>query len=67
MQLVQALTPVDRVRRSEFCEEMQLKMDEDGFVERLTSDKTTFHISGKVNRQCPYLGTVPPHAQTAPA
>jgi hypothetical protein len=32
---VQALTPADKVKRREFCEEMQLKMEEDGFAERL--------------------------------
>jgi hypothetical protein len=35
MRLVQALTPADKVKRREFCEEMQLKLEEDGFVERL--------------------------------
>jgi hypothetical protein len=36
---------------------MQLKIEEDDFVERLFfSNEATFHISGKVNRQCPYLG-----------
>jgi hypothetical protein len=29
---------------------MQLKVEEDGFVERLISNEATFHISGKVNR-----------------
>jgi hypothetical protein len=51
MRLVQALTPADKVKWSEFCEGMQLKVEEDGFVERLIcSDEATFHISGKVNR-----------------
>jgi hypothetical protein len=27
-----------------------MKMEEDGFVERLISDETTFHIIGKVKR-----------------
>jgi hypothetical protein len=31
-----------------FEEEMELKMEEDGFEERLISDEATFHISGKV-------------------
>jgi hypothetical protein len=31
--MVQALTPADIVKSREFCE-MQLKMEEDGFVER---------------------------------
>jgi hypothetical protein len=38
----------------EFCEEVQLKMEEDCFVEGLISDEATFHFSGKVNRQCSY-------------
>jgi hypothetical protein len=37
-------------KRREFCKETQLKMEEDGFVERLISDEATFHFSGKVNR-----------------
>ena len=50
MRLVQALTPADRVKRRDFCEEMQLKMDENDLVERLIfCDEATFHISGKVN------------------
>jgi hypothetical protein len=54
MRLVQALTPADKVKRREFCEKMQLKMEEDGFVERLIfSDEVTFHFSGKT--LCPYL------------
>jgi hypothetical protein len=48
MQLVQGLNPADKVKRRDFCEEMQLKMEEDGFVERPM--KPHFHISGKVNR-----------------
>jgi hypothetical protein len=48
MLLVPALTPVDKVKRREFCEEMQLKMEEDGFVERLIlSNDATVHISGE--------------------
>jgi hypothetical protein len=33
LRLVQALTRADKVRRREFCEAMQLKMEEDGFIE----------------------------------
>jgi hypothetical protein len=67
MRLVQALTPPDRVKRREFCEEMQLKMKEDGFVERLISEEATFHISGKVNRHNVRIWeTEQPHAQTEP-
>jgi hypothetical protein len=50
MRLVEALTPADKVKRREFCEEMQLKMEENGFRERLIfCDEATFHISGNVN------------------
>jgi transposase len=57
MRLVQAFTPADRLKRCEFCEEMQLKMREDGFVERLISDEAIFHIHNRgKQRQCPYLG-----------
>jgi hypothetical protein len=45
MRLVQALTPADKVKRREFCDEKQLKMEEDCFVERLVfSDEATFYI-----------------------
>jgi hypothetical protein len=45
---------------------MQMKMEEDGFVEKLIfSDEATFHISGKVNRHNARIGgTEQPHAQT---
>jgi hypothetical protein len=64
MRLAQALTPADRVKRRGFCEEMQLKLEEDGFVERLaSSDEVTFHISGKVDGYNVW-GTAQSHAQT---
>jgi hypothetical protein len=64
MRLVQALTPADEVKRHEFCEELQLKMEEDGCVERLISNEATFHIIGKVNRHNVHIwGTKQPHAQ----
>jgi hypothetical protein len=63
MRLVQALTLADKVKRREFWEEMQLKTEEGGLVERLIfSYKATFHIRGKVNRHNVHI----PHAQTAP-
>ena len=50
MRLVQAFTPADKVKRRDFYEVMQLKMEENNFVERLIfCDEATFHISGKVN------------------
>jgi hypothetical protein len=63
MRLVQALTSADKVKRREFCEKTKLKMEEDGFVERLIfSDEATSHISGKVN-SVHIWGTEQPHAQ----
>jgi hypothetical protein len=51
MRLVQALTPAGKVKRRESNEEMHLKMDEDGFVERpILSHEATFHISDEANR-----------------
>jgi hypothetical protein len=65
MRLVQALTPADKVKRSEFCEEIQLKMEEDGSVKRLIfCEEATFHISGKMDRHNVHIwGTEQPHAQ----
>jgi len=64
MWLVQALTPADKVKRRDFCEEMLLKMEENDFVERLICDETTLHISGKVNlHNVRIWGTEQPHAQ----
>jgi hypothetical protein len=44
---------------------MQLKMEEDGFVERLIfSDEATFYISGKVKRHNVHIwGTEQPYTQ----
>jgi len=50
MELMQALTPADKVQRHDCCEEMQLKMEENDFLERIIfCDEATFHIRGKVN------------------
>jgi len=65
IRLVQALTPADKVKRHDFCEEMQLKMEKNDFVERLIfCDEATFHISDKVNvHNVRIWGTKQPHAQ----
>ena len=65
MRLVQALTPADKVKRRDFCEEMQLKLEDNDFVERLIfCDEATFHISGKVNvHNVRIWGTEQLHAQ----
>ncbi|PNF16165.1 hypothetical protein B7P43_G01102, partial [Cryptotermes secundus] len=45
MRLVQALKPADKVKRRDCCDKMQLKMEEDEFVERLIfSDEATFRV-----------------------
>jgi len=47
MWLVQALTPADKVKSHDFCKEMQLKMEENDFLERIIFRyEATFHISG---------------------
>lgn len=51
LQLVQALLPNDKVKRSEFCDQMLEIMEDGAFQQRLVfSDEATFHLSGKVNR-----------------
>ncbi|PNF42302.1 hypothetical protein B7P43_G05516 [Cryptotermes secundus] len=66
MRLVQGpLNQQTKRKGATFCEEMQLKMEEDGFVERLIfSGEATFHISGKANiHNVRIWGTEQPHAQ----
>lgn len=51
LQLLQSLNDGDKVKRFEFCSDLQELQEEDGFYERLIfGDESTFHISGKVNR-----------------
>ena len=51
LQLVQAITADDKQKRKQFCVDMQEKLEEDEFNERLVfSDEATFHTNGKVNR-----------------
>ena len=50
LQLVEAITADDKQKRKQFCVDMQEKLEEDEFNERLVfSDE--FHTNGKVNRQ----------------
>ena len=65
MRLVQALAPANKVKSHNFCQEMQLKMEENDFVETpIFCDEATFHISGKVNvHNVRICGTGQPHAQ----
>src|SRR5215469_14398781 len=52
LQLVQALSCVDKRVRYSFCMSMQQWNEEDdGFINRLIfGDESTFHLSGKVNK-----------------
>ena len=51
LMLLQKLQPDDYHRRTTFCTELQMLMEEDDFFEKLIfSDECTFHLCGKVNR-----------------
>ena len=51
LQVVQAITAADKRKRKQFCVDMQEKLQEDEFNERLVfSDKSTLHTNCKVNR-----------------
>ena len=51
LQVVQAITAADKRKRKQFCVDMQEKLEDDEFNERLGfSDEATFHTNGKVNR-----------------
>ncbi|KAJ8875944.1 hypothetical protein PR048_023852 [Dryococelus australis] len=46
-----ALKPDDKAKRLSFYEEMQIKMETDGYSKSLVfSDQATFHLSGKVHK-----------------
>ena len=52
LQLVQHLKETDKPLRRDFCNAMQQKMEDDEFDDRLVfSDKATFHVNGKDNKQ----------------
>jgi len=63
LHLLQFLKPTDRIDQSNFCIKMQDAMTEEGFLDRVVfSDKSTFHISGKVHRHNVRIwGTEHPH------
>ena len=51
LQLLQAITPEDKVKRLEFCIQLQQRLEDDGFDGRLVfSDEATFFTNGKVNK-----------------
>ena len=47
-----ALKPDEKAKGQSFCEEMQLRIETEGFIESLvfSSDEATFHLSGKVHK-----------------
>ena len=51
LQVVHAITAADQQKRKQFCVDMQEKLTEEEFNERLVfSNEATFHTNGKVNR-----------------
>ena len=63
-QVVQAITAAAKQKRKQFCVDMQEKLEEDEFNERLVfSDKATFYTNGNVNRHNVRIwGEENPHA-----
>ena len=52
LQLVQALKADDKRKRKQFRVDMNEKLEEDEFNERLVfSDEAKFHTNGKVNKR----------------
>jgi len=51
LHLLQHLKDTDKSTREDFCTQMQVMLEEDGFDDRLVfSDEATFHVTGKVNK-----------------
>ena len=64
LQVVQAITAADKRKRKQFCVNMQEKLEEDEFTERLVfSNEATFHTNNKVNKDNVRIwGEENPHA-----
>ena len=64
LQVFQAITAADKRKRKQFCVDMQEKLEDDEFNERLVfSDEATFHTNGKVKRHNVRIsGEENPHA-----
>ena len=64
LHLLQHLKDTDKSTREDFCTQMQVMLEEDGFDDRLVfSDEATFHVTGKFNKQNTCIwGTEHPHA-----
>ena len=63
-QVVQAITAADKRKRKQFCVDMQVKLEEDEFNERLVfREEATCHTNGKVNKHNVRIwGEENPHA-----
>ena len=64
LHLLQHLKDTDKLAREDFCTQMQVILEEDGFDDRLVfSDKETLHVTGQVNKHNTRIwGTELPHA-----
>ena len=64
LHLLQHLKDTDKSALEDFCTQMQVMFQEDGFDDRLVfGDEATFHVTGKVNKHnTRILGTEYPHA-----
>ena len=65
LQILQEITQEDKVARKEFAMTMLDRVDQDNdFLARIMfSDETTFHVSGKVNKQNVHIwGSQNPHS-----
>ena len=64
LHLLQHLKDTDKSARKDFCTQMQVMLEEDGFDDRLVfGDEATFHLTGKVNKHNTRIwGTEHPHA-----
>ena len=52
LRLLQHLKDTDKSTREDFCTQMQVMLEEEGFDDRLVySDEATFHVTGKVNKR----------------
>ena len=63
LHLLQHLKDTDKSAREDFCTQMQVMLEEDGFSNHLVfSDEATFHVTGKVNKHNTRMwGTEHPH------
>ena len=64
LHLLQHLKDTDQSASENFCTQMQVLLEEDGFDARLVfSDEATFHVTGKVKKHNTRIwGTEHPHA-----